>query len=78
MLGGGHAEFKEHDAELELLDDNFLLVYGSANLEVNVMKWLRVNCGLGQRYVSGIEMDNFSNTDIGGMYVSFGLRFGKF
>jgi hypothetical protein len=78
VFGAGHAEFKEHDADLELRDDSFWLVYGGANLEVNALKWLHINCGLGQRYVSGIEMDNFSNSDIGGLYVSFGLRFGKF
>jgi hypothetical protein len=77
LLGGGLSEFKEHNADVELLNDGFFLILGNANLEINVLPWLRFNCGIGQRYVTGIDMVSFSNSDIGGTYLTAGLRFGK-
>jgi hypothetical protein len=50
----------------------------TANLELNIATWFRVNFGAGYRLVSGVEIPGYSNSDFGGPSGHLTLKFGKF
>jgi hypothetical protein len=77
LFGGGLAEFREAGFDLESIEDGFWLIYGNADLELNLTSWLRLSAGIGERFVNGIGTANFDNGDIGGVHVAVGLKLGK-
>jgi hypothetical protein len=78
LFGGGRVRLNERDSSHETISDRFGVVDADANVELNVMKWLRVNAGAGYRMVFGIDTDGLKDGDLGGPSVQVTLKFGGF
>jgi hypothetical protein len=78
LFGGGHVRLSERDPSRETVSDGFGIVDADLNVELNVLKWMRVNAGAGYRLVYGIEANGLSNSDVGGGFGQVTLKFGKF
>lgn len=50
----------------------------AVNLELNVVKFFRVNLGGGYRFVAGVEDPEVTAGDLGGVFGQLTLKFGKF
>ena len=59
-------------------DDGFFMVQPMAHMELNVIRWMRVDASAGYRIVSGIERFGLDNNDVSGPVAGLGFRFGKF
>jgi hypothetical protein len=58
--------------------DSFFVLEPVVNAELNVVRFMRLNAGLGYRWVSGVSRFGYSNADIGGVSGTLTLKFGKF
>jgi len=79
LFGGGKIRLNERDSpSRETVSDGFGVVDADFNVELNVLRWLRVDAGAGYRLVFGIETSGLSNSDIGGAFGQVTVKFGKF
>jgi hypothetical protein len=78
LFGTGRVLLKEHDPEFENASDRIGVVDAGLNLEMNVVKWMRVNAGAGYRLVFGVDTDGLNEGDLGGGCVQVTLKFGGF
>lgn len=89
LIGGGGLNLRNRDADCrgdrecmdendEGLHDSFFILEPEAGLEVNVVKFMRVNAGVTYRYVTGIGGIGFDNDDLRGFSGTLTLRFGQF
>lgn len=58
--------------------DSFFIVEPSFQVELNVSSFLRMDLGIGYRFVSGVETEDLSNSDIGGPSLNLIFKFGRF
>ena len=63
---------------LDYTNNKVFVVTPQVELEVNITSWLKVNLGVGYRYVSGISFDRFKSYDFNTPQITFGLYFGGF
>jgi hypothetical protein len=56
----------------------FFMGESTANLEVNVLKFMRVTLGGGYRFTNGPSVDGVSGSDLSGPLARFALKFGDF
>lgn len=59
-------------------DDAFFLVQPMAHLELNIIRWMRVDASAGYRLVAGISRFGLDDNDVNGPVAGLGIRFGKF
>lgn len=78
LFGGGGLRLNERDSSNKAVTDGFGIVDADFNAEVNVVRWMRVNAGVGYRLVLGVETAGLGNADIGGAFGQVTLKFGKF
>ena len=88
LIGGGelHEDFAndsfEHDQWEEEDHDcpssEFFIVEPTISAELNIVSFMRLNAGVGYRFVDGVDSWGFSDSDISGLSVSTMLKFGKF
>jgi hypothetical protein len=78
LFGGGRIDVREHEPDLTYAKDSFFVCDASANAEVNVFKWCRVNAGVGYRMVYGVDVKGLENGDISGLEAQVTVKFGKF
>jgi hypothetical protein len=88
LIGGGSISldwnndddhhYHDYEDENDHIHDAFFVVEPMANLEINMIKFMRINAGFGYRFVSGVSKFGYSNSDIGGISGNLILKFGKF
>lgn len=90
LIGGGGAtyvsekEYKvwdddEWETEHEFLDDDaFFVIEPGVRVEVNLLKFMRLNAGVSYHYTSGLDMINTPGDLMNNFTASVGLKFGKF
>lgn len=91
LIGGGGLNLHDrgdcHDGdgdcmgrydERDGLSDSFFVLEPEAGLEVNVLKFMRVNAGVSYRYVTGIGGIGFENDDLRSFNGTMTFRFGVF
>ncbi len=61
-----------------LANTAFFVVEPGVELELNVVKFMRLSVGATYRYASGIDLPNTSSTAFNGLSGTFSLKFGKF
>ena len=71
LVGGGGLTFDRYDDAVFVLEP-------SANLELNIVRWCRLNIGAGYRFVSGVDLPGFSNSDFSAFFGQVTAKFGKF
>jgi len=65
-------DMDEHDG------DAFFILEPAIDIELNVTSFFRICIGASYRFVTGIEMDEFKNSDLNGFSGVFTLKFGRF
>lgn len=85
LIGAGAVRYGERpfsDQSYDYIDepepDVFFVVEPGVNLELNVTTFFRLNVGASYRSVSGVHLVGLSNSDLSGVSVNVGLKFGKF
>jgi hypothetical protein len=58
--------------------DSFFAIDQTIQVEVNLMKWLRVAVGGGYRLVTGVDMVELDNSDVSGAVGMLTLKYGEF
>jgi hypothetical protein len=77
-IGYGEVEMDNEGGDAELGEQNFFKIEPSALLEVNLNKYVRINMGVGYRFVAPMEYRNLNQSDISGLTGYLGLKFGIF
>lgn len=90
LVGGGAVNITERSATCrhddtrmdcqgdEVANDSFFIMEPEAGLEVNVVRFLRLNAGVSYRYVTGVGGIGFENDDLRGFNGTFTVKFGAF
>ncbi len=68
--GNGNSWFKE--------TSSFFVVEPKANIEVNVISYVRLELGAGYRFAMGVELPYFDDADINGFTATLGIKIGLF
>jgi hypothetical protein len=58
--------------------DGFFVLEPSLNVEINLVRFMRLDAGMGYRWVSGVSRFGYGNADISGVTGTLALKFGKF
>ncbi len=77
-VGYGKVKMYNENGVSGLGKENLFQIEPSALLEVNLFNNTRLNLGAGYRFVGEMEYRNLNQTDISGLTVYFGLKFGVF
>jgi len=84
LVGGGGAGYQDLPHDVQSHDLVFVGI-PSANVELNIVKWIRVDVGGGYRYVTGVDPDTFApygrsfdDQDFCGAQAGVTIKFGKF
>ena len=83
LIGGGtvsyRGEFWEDDGDdWDSPSDAFFVFEPSANVELNIISFFRINAGVSYRFISGVDFDDLKNNDLAGPSAILTLKFGKF
>ena len=82
-IGGGNIELTDDDVRLsdeerEIGHEEVFVFTPQVEVEVNVLKWLKLNAGLGYRVVTEVDLADFRNRDFSSVQGTFTLMFGWF
>ncbi len=77
-IGGGTVRYRDRDIELERRSDGYFAFQPGANIHLNVTNWFRISGGVFYRYAGGVSLEGTSSSDLSGLSIITGLRFGKF
>jgi hypothetical protein len=84
LIGAGGISYRD-----ELLDnddweewdspsDAFFVFEPAANVELNIISFLRIDAGVSYRFISGVDFDDLKESDLAGPSATLTLKFGKF
>ena len=87
LIGAGGVSYREglfnhngtdwdHDGNSP--SDAFFVFEPAANVELNIISFLRINAGVSYRFVSGVNFDDLKNSDLAGISGQLTLKFGAF
>ncbi|MDQ3395668.1 MAG: hypothetical protein M3512_16395 [Bacteroidota bacterium] len=76
-LGWGNITLNDHRLASPY-EDNVMVFTPQVEAEVNIMKWFKVNVGLGYRIVSGVNESVLNKKDFNSPQVTVGFLFGWF
>jgi hypothetical protein len=83
LIGAGGVSYRDNfwDSrrdDLHSPGDEFFVFEPAANIEANIISFMRINAGVGYRVISGLNFDGLKNSDLGGFTAALTLKFGKF
>ena len=83
LIGGGAVTYRDRfdndsDFDWDYGQNTFFVFEPSANIELNITDFFRIDAGIGYRFISGVDFDNLKNKDIAGPSGILTLKFGKF
>jgi hypothetical protein len=58
--------------------NNFFIAEPEVDIEVNIVKFFRIDFGASYRIISGVNQNGLKNSDVAGVSVIMTLKFGKF
>lgn len=77
LIGAGVADYRDNN--IESMDGNELFVMEPGiSLLFNVTDFFRMGGGVSYRYVTGVNMDGVSNSDLSGASAVLTFKFGRF
>lgn len=68
----------DDDHDYEQPTDGYFVIQPMGHVEVNLVRWMRVDLGAGYRFVTDVEKFGLENKDVAGPVAGLGFRFGKF
>lgn len=82
LIGGGGVSYRndlwnDHE-DWDSPHDAFFVFEPSANIELNIISFFRINAGVSYRFISGANLDDLQNSDLAGPAASLTLKFGSF
>lgn len=81
LLGGGsvsHRSSYYYDESWFGNSDEFFVCEPAVNAELNIISFMRINLGVGYRYINGIKDDNLSDSEFSGLSGILTFKFGTF
>ena len=83
MIGFGGVKYaiKDHEEShdnFNYSDDSFFVIEPGAHVVLNVSSFLRISLGANYRYISGVEYESLSNSDLSGISTQITFKFGVF
>lgn len=80
LIGAGGINYEGHGRRFDYDDDSdaFFVAEPGANLMLNVTEFLRVGVGASYRYINGVDLQGFNDSDLDGASANLTLKFGKF
>ncbi len=79
MFGVGEVELDERESWGDVYEEaNFAMIEPQALLEINLHKYVRLNAGVGYRWVSDVNYNQITDQDISGLTGTIGLKIGLF
>ena len=84
LIGGGAVSYRNelwNDDDMDDWDsptDAFFVFEPSANVELNIISFFRINGGVSYRFISGVHFDDLKNNDLAGPSAQLTLKFGQF
>jgi hypothetical protein len=86
LVGAGGLSYSETSAasaggnfeETIIANTSFFVVEPGVELELNVVRFLRVSAGISYRYTKGVELPNTPTNAFNSLTGSVSLKFGKF
>jgi len=82
LIGGGgvsHMQWdNEFDFNFEEEGDGFFILEPSVDVVLNVSTFFRICAGISYRYISGVDLDGLSDSDLSGTSAQLTLKFGSF
>lgn len=74
----GHAVWTADEFDMNQEGNVFFVLEPSVEAVLNVTDFLRLSAGVSYRYISGLDMAGFSNSDFSGPAARLSLKFGSF
>ncbi len=81
LIGAGGISYRNHEGgqiDADGNDDSFFVIEPAVNIVLNVTHGFRIGLGASYRYINGIEMAEYKNSDLSGATVQASFMFGKF
>lgn len=80
LIGGGGVNLKEsnHDMSWNKDTNSFFVLEPAVNVELNIVKFFRINFGASYRFISGVDSYGLQNNNLAGPSAMLTLKFGKF
>lgn len=84
LIGGGTVNHKDHndmdDWDIDWKNqDEFFIAEPFAGVELNILKFFRINAGASYRFISGVNRTlNLDNSDLSGFSAQITFKFGSF
>jgi len=83
LIGSGEVDYIGHDRPIDdtLFDyhrESFFVAEPEVNLMLNVTKFSRIGVGASYRFISSVNLEGLTNSDLDGPSASLILKFGRF
>ena len=81
LIGGGgvsQVKWDTDDFDRDNNGDAFFVLEPSLEAVLNVTDFFRISAGGSYRYISGVEMEGITDTDLSGLTAKITLKFGEF
>lgn len=81
LIGAGgvsHRSSYNYDEHMIDNGDEFFVCEPAVNAELNILSFMRINIGLGYRYINGIKDDNLTDAEFSGLSGNLTFKFGAF
>ena len=79
-VGLTHERFISTNHNHEFIEDTdaFFIIEPGLNMQINLLKYVRLDVGLTYRHIDGTNIEEVTDDELGGLTVGMGLRFGWF
>ena len=83
LIGSGTVRYDDSDLDekiegLNRTRDSYFALQPGVNVNLNITSWFRISGAAAYRMASAVNLDGTSNSDLSGVSVLIGLRFGGF
>jgi hypothetical protein len=84
LLGGGAINQRNpidnnwNDLSWDEKSDVFFVAEPAANVELNIIRFMRIDLGVGYRFISGVDKYNVTDANLSGVSAVLTFKFGKF
>lgn len=81
LIGGGgvsHVRWDSDDYDLNNNGDAFFVLEPSVEAVLNITTFFRISAGASYRYISGLEIQEITDSDLTGLTAKISLKFGSF
>lgn len=78
MFGGGQIRLSEHNPTYEIESDGYYVIEPGVSMDVIVTRWFHIGLGFSYFFALGVDLEEFTSSDISGPGFMINLKFGWF